>query len=369
MISRLNLKRISLCFVALALTAVSSFAQTHVYMMTNAKAGNSVLDYIRNTDGTLALNATVSTGGKGSGAFMNAAGGVTLHPTAPILFVVNPGDNSVSSLLIGSGGLTLVSHISSGGMYPVSVGAHNKKVYALNQGSSTISGFNLNLTTGALSKLAGSTQPLSGAGVAAAQVSFTNNGAYLIVTEKATSYIDIFTVEANGLVGTPFLYTNPAAVTPYGFVFDKKARVYITDANASGLSSYAIPGGDMTPISSFVKDGGNAACWIALNPAGTFAYVIDNLGGTHTTGGISVFEINSNGQVADLAADVISLGPGAADVAITPDGANLYYVVPGELSGGATVVNAFTVNSNGSLTQITGLTSGLPTTAEGMASR
>jgi DNA-binding beta-propeller fold protein YncE len=118
-----------------------------------------------------------------------------------------------------------------------------------------------------------------------------------------------------------------------------------------------------------VKDGGNAACWIALNPAGTYAYVVDNLGGTHTTGGISVFEINSNGQVADLAADVISLGPGAADVAITPDGANLYYVVPGELSGGASVVNAFTVNSNGSLTQITGLTSGLPTTVEGMASR
>lgn len=368
MISRPDLQRIALSVAALALTTVSALAQTptHVYMMTNAASGNSVLDYTRNADGTLSLNATVSTGGKGSGKFLNSSGPVTLHPNGQILFVVNAGDNSVSSLLIGSGGLTLVSHGPSGGTYPVSVTAHNSKVYVLNQGgSNNIAGYNVNTTTGKLSKLltapGGSqvTVPLSGPSVAAAQISFTTNGQYLIVTEKATNNIDVFPVSAQGIASAPTLYTS-GGITPYGFAFDKKARVYISDANNSGLSSYSLPGGVMTPISTYVKDGGGAACWVVLNAAGTIAYVINNTNGSSYMAGVSVYSIAPNGQVTDIGADTIGLGTPGADAGITPDGVNFYYMVIG---GG---VNAFSVNGDGSLTQITGLT-GLVSTLEGMA--
>jgi 6-phosphogluconolactonase (cycloisomerase 2 family) len=362
MISRLNLSRIAVCFAAFALTAVNSFAQstTHIYMMSNASTGNSVLDYTRNPDGTLSLSATVPTTGKGSGKFLNSSGPVTMHPTGQFLFVVNAGDNTVSSFLVGASGLTFASKVGSGGTYPVSVTAHNKKVYVLNQGgSNNIAGLNLNTTTGVLSPLSGSKQSLSGPSVAAAQVSFTANGEYLIATEKGTNYLDVFPVSAEGVAGPPTLYTS-AGITPYGFAFDKKARVYITDANVSGLSSYSIPGGVMTPISGFVADGGGAACWVQINAAGTFAYVINNVNGTMYKSGVSVYSIAANGTITLIPADTIALGTPGADASLTADGANFYYMV----IGGS--LNAYTVNSNGSLTPITGLT-GLVSTVEGMA--
>src|SRR5580704_11590890 len=115
-------------------------AATHIYMMTNQVTGNNVLDYVRNTDGTLTFSASVSTGGTGSGVFLNSSGPVALDATKQFLFVVNAGDNTVSSFIIGASGPTLVSHVSSAGTYPVSVASRNHRVYVLKQGNASVIG-------------------------------------------------------------------------------------------------------------------------------------------------------------------------------------------------------------------------------------
>jgi len=207
-----------------------------------------------------------------------------------------------------------------------------------------------------------------------AQVRFTPDGNRVVVTVKGTNTIYVFKVDEDGRADdhpTITQASGPALPSFFGFTFDKKGHLLVTElfgsaksipAGAQGaLSSFTITNnGQLQPISSHVGDGGTAACWIALEPiTGRFAYVANNLSAS-----ISSYTVGNNGIVT-LLNGVAASGSGPNDLAVASEGRNAWLYV---VDAGTGTVGAFHINGDGSLTAITG-GGGLPAnrSAQGLA--
>ncbi|MCI4317135.1 MAG: lactonase family protein, partial [Thermoplasmata archaeon] len=138
------------------------------------------------------------------GASLADQGSIALSANHRWLFAVDAGSNQVSAFMVNTTGssswLTLTDVVSSGGILPVSVAVWGHWVYVLNDGSAisqgSIAGFHLT-STGRLNPIPGATRPLSTSNsTGAAQISFNPAGTALAVTEKATSIIDTYSVNA-----------------------------------------------------------------------------------------------------------------------------------------------------------------------------
>src|SRR5206468_4762317 len=119
-------------------------------------------------------------------------------------------------------------------------------LYVLNAGDATqgtaanVSGFHVG-DHGRLEAIPNSTRPLSIATPGPAQISFGAWGDTLVVTEKNTNKIDLFDVQ-DGVASMPVAHTSNG-MTPFGFAFDKRGHLIVSEAfggaaGASALSSY-----------------------------------------------------------------------------------------------------------------------------------
>ncbi len=326
-----------------------------LYTETN-QAANAVAIYTRAPNGTLTAAGTVATGGAGTGAPLGSQGAVTLSQNGSELFVVNAGDDTVSAFAVRPNGLTLQDVVSSGGTDPISVTSHGNLVYVLNAGSPGISGFTVNPATG-LTPLPGSTQPLSGGAASPEQVSFSQSGSVLIVAEKGSGTIDTFRVGPGGIAGAA--QTTSAGGGPYGFGLDNHGNLIISLAGAGASSSYSVsPTGVLTPISSMVSTGGQAApCWLVVTPDGRYAYTANAGSGT-----ISLYGI-ANGQLTLLNDIVAFVGAHPLDEAVGTQGGGSYFSVVGD---GIHTLETFRLNPDGSLTLLSTI-AGLPVGDAGLA--
>jgi 6-phosphogluconolactonase (cycloisomerase 2 family) len=334
--------------------------------MSNATAGNMVLVFDRLADGRLVPAGMVGTGGTGTGGGLGNQGGLMLSRNERWLFAVNAGSNSVSVFEVRRRGLRLADVEGTGGLQPVSVTEHRGLVYVLNAGTDNITGFRLS-RDGQLEPLAGSTQPLSGAGTGPAQVSFSPGGEVLVVTEKATSKITTFRIDRDGLPSLPQVQDSNGQ-TPFGFAFGKRDQLFVSEAfggapDVSATSSYEVdPLGILATISPSVGTNQTANCWVVVTPNGRFAYVT-NTG----SGSISGYRIGFDGEIALLDADgrtgVTGDGSGPIDLALTDNGRFLY-----SLNSGTNTIGAFRVQGDGSLAPLP-FAAGLPAGANGLAAR
>jgi 6-phosphogluconolactonase len=202
-----------------------------LYTMTNAAGGNEVLIYSRQAgSGALTFVDSVGTGGNGTGASLGNQGGLILTEDRNHVLVVNAGSNTISSLAVSSDGLTLVDTEMSGGTMPVSLTECNGVVYVLNAGGDgSIRGFTLG-SYGSLTVIDGSTRPLSGEpSPGAAQIGFSPDCSWLVVTEKESNLILVYPVDENGLAGTA-VENDSAGMTPFGFAFDGSGRLIVSEA-------------------------------------------------------------------------------------------------------------------------------------------
>jgi 6-phosphogluconolactonase (cycloisomerase 2 family) len=158
-------------------------SQGAVYTMSNAADGNAVLVFDRLADGRLVPAASVPTGGNGTGTGLGSQGALTLTRNERWLLAVNPGSNTLSLFEVQARGLRLTDVVATDGEQPISVTEHHGVVYVVNAGSDSIAGFRLG-SDGRLQPISGSVQPLGGSGVAPAQISFTPDGSFLLVTER-----------------------------------------------------------------------------------------------------------------------------------------------------------------------------------------
>lgn len=339
--------------------SASSDAPGAVYALTNAVTGNAVVVYDRASGGELAPAGTYATGGIGSGAGLGSQGSVIVSDDHHLLFAVNAGSNSVSSLVVRPNGLELADVVPSGGSMPTSIAFSRGLLYVLNAGiPNNVSGFTVG-RDGDLSPIAGSARPLSAASTSPAQVGFSDEGGTLIVSERATNRVDTYVVGADGLLNGPFVHASAGPV-PFGFAVDKRNTLLVSEAGAGGgASSYRIgAGGSLSAISGMVMTGQRAACWTVVTRNGRFGYVT-NAG----TGNISGFAIGADGAVSLLDADGVTAvtGGNPTDAAISHDGRYLYARV-----AATNRIAIFRIGSDGSLFGLPAL-DGTPAGLAGLA--
>lgn len=330
-----------------------------LFTITNSAAGNELLVIGADPNGALALLVRYQTFGLGSGAGLGSQGAVTLSEDGRYLFVVNAGSNTLSTFALRFGAMTLESVHDSGGLHPISVTESDGLVYVLNDGGAgNVAGFRNE--HGRLMPLSGSVRPLSAAGgTGPAQVSIGTEGDVLIVTEKTTNRIVGYALSRDGRAGPPRV-TASAGVTPFGFAFDRRNRLLVSEAGANTLSTYRFDdSAPTTPvvISAAVPNGQAASCWAAVTPNGRFVYV-----GNAGTSSVSQYAIDRRGAASLVAGAAGRTGAGGAnDLAIAGHGRSL-----GVLAPRAPGVFRFTIDTDGPLTSA-GSVVGLPAGLVGLA--
>ena len=337
-----------------------------VYTLTNQANGNGVAIFDRTPDGVLSYSATVPTGGLGTGAGLSSQGAVVLSDDNRHLLAVNAGSNDISLFAVTQDGLTLVQRIASGGVRPVSVAIRKGIVYALNAGGTgNIAGFSLG-ANGRLSPIAGSSRPLSSANAGAAQISFAPDGRALVVTERFTNAIDVYSLDADGVAGSAQVHASSGA-TPFGFDFTRQGTLVVSEAfggapDGSAASSYVVRDGQLSLVTGSLGTTETAACWVVVSKDGKYAYTA-NAGSSSITG----YGIERDGGLRLLDADGVTgstgAGAGALDLAVSGNGRFLYV-----LTNRANAVAGFRIGENGSLEPVT-VGNGLPAGAVGLAAR
>jgi 6-phosphogluconolactonase (cycloisomerase 2 family) len=332
------------------------------YTMTNAASGNAVVAFDRSADGTLGASRSYATGGTGSGAGLGNQGALALGDGGRWLFVVNAGSNDVSVFRVGPSGLELTDRVAAGGENPASVTAYHDLVYVLDTGGAgNIQGFRLS-TSGMLSPIAGSNRPLSNGAAGGAQIGFTPDGGELVVSEKNTNQLSLYSLASDGSATGPV--SRPSSgPTPFGFGFDQNRTLVVSEAfgggaNASAVSSYELgAAGALRVVSGSVPTQQTAACWIAVQRNGRFAYTT-NAG----SGSITRFALSPEGVLSALpGATPTAAGP--SDMAMDEGGRYLYV-----LSARTQSVLAYAVRSTGDLVAV-GSPAATPAGVDGLVVR
>jgi 6-phosphogluconolactonase len=340
-----------------------------VYINDNTSPVNTVAGFNRMSDGTLAPipGSPFVVGGDGGGSADASQGSLQLSADGRYLLAVDAASNQISVLRIkpdGSLQIAQGSPVSSGGVDPVSIAVSGGLVYVANQGpginpgDTNYTGFTLN-AGGHLNPIPGSTYVLAN-GSKPGDVLFSSDGTRLVGTEIASSAIDSFTVGNDGLLskasGSPYSaqtgFSTPQGYGQLGAEFSptNSDQLIVTDAHDSvgnptgGLvSSFTdTASGLLTSIgASPFANGGMASCWIEISHDGAYAFVVNTASANITT-----YSILADGT---LSGAFISgtVGKGAEDARLSPDGSTLWVV-----ESGTNAVTGFSV-SGGTLTPLT----------------
>ncbi len=354
--TRAGVAVVAATLAALAATAGSASAGQGsagaVYTLTNSAAGNSVVVFDRAANGALSPAGSFATGGLGSGDGLGSQGALILSDNGKRLYAVNPGSSEISAFAVKTDGLALISKVPSGGVRPISLTVSRDLLYVLNAGSSTVPGniAGFRIGPGGLSELAGSSRPLSAASVGPAQIQFNPSGHALVVTEKATNVIDTYVVADSGLTSGPLVQAS-AGATPFGFDFDPRGHLIVSDAfggapGQSALSSYSLsPGGALSAITPLAPDGQTAACWVVTTKNGRYAYTT-NTGSNN----VSSYTIGHDGSLTLLSGVAGTTGANPIDAALARNSRYLYTV-----DSGSNAISAFQVEPDGSLVPLAGI--------------
>lgn len=338
-----------------------------VYTLSNESSGNSVLVFTRGADGNLTSAGTIATGGLGSGSGLGSQGALVFSENDKLLFAVNAGSDEISVFRVKHDGLILENKVPSGGTRPISLTIHKHLVYVLNAGGAgNITGFRLR-AHGVLTPLAGSTQPLSNGTAGPAQIEFSPDGNILVVTEKANNIINTYVIGDHGTAGSLAIHPS-VGDTPFGFEFDKRGRLIVSDAfggmpGKSALTSYSVSRhGAIDLITGPVGTTQTAACWVVVTKNGKYCYT-SNTG----SGSISGYSIANDGGLTLLTPDgrtgVTGEGSKPIDMSLSSNSRYLY-----ALNSGTASLSAFRVSRDGTLTSLPGIT-GLPGSAVGLSAR
>lgn len=310
----------------------------HLYVNDNTAGENTIAAYARHADGALTAVAgsPFATGGAGSGAIIGSQGALQKTDGGRLLLAVDAGSDQVSVLRIKpDGALAPVSGgtVSSGGDEPVSIAAHDGRVYVANAGAeSDYTGFTLS-RTGVLSPIAGSTVWLP-AGADPGDVLINRTGTRLLGTRVGTSMIDSFTIDRHGLLtaaaGSPF---TAQGAGPFGSEFSPTdpGQVFVSNAhggtNAGTVSAFADgPGGALTSIGSGpYANNQTAPCWVTISRNGEYLFTVNT-----AVPSISSYAVAPSGVLTLIAntpfagTSTASFGP--EDARLTPQQTTLWVV-------------------------------------------
>ena len=357
----------SLCLLWMGVLTVSLLSSMHasaqdldsqdgagaVFVMTNSVKKNEVIAYRRAADGTLREEGRFATGGRGSGGNndpLESQGSLMLSQDHSLLFAVNAGSGTVSVFKVHHSTLSLVDKVISGGSEPNAVAQHGNVVYVLNVGgSSNVVGFTLR--DDKLKQIPNSSRFLSTNNSGAGGLAFSPDGRFLVVVERLTNDIDVFTVHGDNTL-SPIVISPSVGPGAFSVTFAANGAALVSETgpsgvpNGSAISSYAIAGnGTLVPISSSLPTLGAANCWNVATPDGKFVYA-SNAG----TSNISGFAIANTGALTALPGTIVGTNPAGStnlDIAVTADGKFVY-----TLNSVAGAVGIFAVQKDGTLLNV-----------------
>ena len=330
-----------------------------VFVMSNAVDKNEVIAYRRASDGTLEEAGRFNTGGRGSGGNndpLESQGSLRLSEDHSLLFAVNAGSGSVSLFSVHGSQLSLVDKVISGGSEPNAVAQHGNLVYVVNVGgSSNVVGFRLD--NGKLKQIPNSTRFLSTNNSGAGGLAFSPDGRFLVVIERLTNDIDVFSVQGDNTL-SPIVVNSSAGPGAFSVSFAPNGAALVSETgpsgvtNGSAISSYEIAAnGTLSPISSSVPTLGAANCWNVVAPDGSFVYT-SNAGSSTISG----FAIANTGVLTALPGTVVGTNPEGSvnlDIAVSSDGRFIY-----TLNSVAGAIGVFSVQKDGTLLNV-GFASGV----------
>ena len=357
------MKRISISFaIALAFGFASTGRAQNavsantgaVFVMTNAAAKNEIIAYRRAANGALWETSRFATGGRGSGGLgdpLESQGSLILNQDHSLLFAVNAGSGNISVFRVDHFRLFLLDVVRCGGSEPVALALHGDLLYVVNTGaSSEVAGFRLN-PDGRLVPIANSVRFLSTNTSGASSAAFSPDGRFLVVTERLTNDIDVFSVEEDGTL-SPIVINQDEFPGTFAVTFAPSGAAIVAETgpagaqNGSTISAYGIQAdGTLFPISGGIPTLGAATCWNVITPDGRFVYT-DNAG----TGNVSGFSVGTDGTLTPLPNTVqANAGAGSMnlDMAVSANGKFLY-----SLNSGTGTIGIFAINANGTLTNI-----------------
>ena len=336
-------------------------ARAAVFTSTNGAAANEIVAFSRGADGALAPAGHFATGGKGTGSGLGSQGALAL--AGDLLFAVNAGTNDISTFSLASGAPVLVSRAPSGGTTPISLTVRDDLLYVLNAGgAASVSGFWFD-RGGALHPIAGSTQPVNGAG--AVQVGLDPSGDTLVVAEKVANQIETYAIDGRGRAAPPVSHASNGQ-TPFGFDFTPRGDLVISEAfgglsGKAAVSSYALGRhAGLASISASVPDGQTAACWLVAGERGRYAFTA-NAG----SGDVSAYTIDRRGELALVGTGVAATtgdGSHPIDLALSRHDRFLY-----ALASGTGAILGFAVDG-GSLAPVNQVEA-LPPSVSGLVAR
>jgi len=330
-----------------------------VFVMTNAVDKNEVIAYRRASNGTLQEAGRFATGGRGSGGNndpLESQGSLKLSQDHSLLFAVNAGSGTVSVFSVHGSQLSLADKVISGGSEPNAVAQNGNLVYVSNVGgSSSVVGFTLD--HGKLKQIPNSTRFLSTNNSGAGGLAFSPDGRFLVVVERLTNDIDVFSVQGDGTL-SPIVVNPSAGPGAFSVSFAPNGQALVSETgpsgvpNGSAISSYAIgANGTLSPISTSVPTLGAANCWNVVTPDGSFVYT-SNAGSSTISG----FAIANTGALTALSGTIVGTNPEGStnlDITVSSDGKFIY-----TLNSVAGAIGIFAVQKDGTLLNV-GFASGV----------
>jgi 6-phosphogluconolactonase len=242
-------------------------------------------------------------------------------------------------------------------------------VYVLNAGiligspnnqQSTVSGYSMDATTGALTPVPGS--PFV-AGMAATSIVVDPSNKFVYVTNGRSNNISAYTVDGttgalSGVSGSPFAtpaFPESVVVNPSGkFLYVASLGLVSTGTNGS-VSAYTIDGtsGALTPVAGSPFMTGFETGVVTIDPSGKFLYGLND---GNLPNSISGYTIDSNtGALTSMTGSPFPAGVGPSAAVVDRAGKFLYVTNIGAAPHNIGSVSAYTINSGtGVLTPIAG---------------
>jgi len=326
----------------------------------------------------------VSTGGSGTGDFLDAQGSLVLSEDKERLFAVNALSNEISVFAVdNNGGIILIDKVPSGGERPNSLTVRGKLLYVLNSGGSgNVTAFQVS-SSGKLIQIPGSTSNLSTtetlscprrgdagrvcSATGPAQIEFNPEGNLIVVTERLTSRVLSYKVEGDGRATLEDVFQAEPGSAPFGFQFAPRGRLIVSNnfLDAAGLgaaSSYVVhSNGDLQQVTGLLANQQTSSCWVVVTNDGQFAITANPM-----TSSLTTYGINQDGSISIanlVAAEIVNGDP--HDMSLSRDGQFLFV-----LNGRHATVSSFRVGEDGTLTSLEQpAATGFPAFAVGMAAR
>ena len=241
------------------------------------------------------------------------------------------------------------SPITAGqGVQAVVVHPSKKFLYAANSGSNNVSLYTIS-SAGALSEVT----PRANAGTVPTLLAMDSSGSYLYVANAASFDISVFSINSSTGVLTPVPQsggdTAGVGTTPLAMQLSPSGNfLYVTGqgAPAGAIEVFPVSKGVLgAPVTGSPFQTGNGPYGIAIDSGGKFLYTANRLDGT-----ISEFTINGNGSLTQVAGSPIGQSF-TAPVYLLIDHSGKYQYVANQ---GSSNLSAFSIGSSGGLTLVSG---------------